>query len=178
MRKSIQIAIVPLAALLVVACGSSSSGTTTHSTKPASTASSGASVTVSAKEIKPYGMVLVNSSGHALYVFAPDKAAKVTCVSGCAQVWPPLALPGGSKPAAGSGVKASLLGSDSNPSGGRVVTYNGWPLYTYVTDTAAGVAHGQGINSSGGLWYLMAPSGTVVKGKAASSSSSSGTPYG
>ena len=177
MRKSIQMAIVPIGSLLVVACGSSGSGTTVHH-KSAPPPTSSTSVTVSAKAIKPYGTVLVNSSGHALYVFAPDKAAKVTCVSGCAQVWPPLALPGGSKPAAGSGVKASLLGSDPNPSGGRVVTYNGWPLYTYVTDTAAGVAHGQGINSSGGLWYLMAPSGTVVKGKGGSSSSSSSYPYG
>ncbi len=180
MRKSILSAIVPLAALLVAACGSNSK-TTTTAAPPAttSTASSGStsSVTVTAKAIKPYGTVLVNGSGHALYTFAPDAAKKVTCTGACAKVWPPLMLPGGAKPAASGAIKASMLGSDPNPGGGRVVTYNGWPLYTYVTDTAAGVAHGQGLNLNGGLWYLISPTGTPVKGKSSSSSSSS-SPYG
>jgi predicted lipoprotein with Yx(FWY)xxD motif len=118
-----------------------------------------------AKSIKPFGTVLVNSSGHALYTFAPDHAQKVTCTGSCAKIWPPLTLPAGAKPAGSGGVKTSLLGSDPNPGGGRVVTYKGWPLYTYITDTAAGVAHGQALNLNGGLWYLISPSGTVVKSK-------------
>jgi predicted lipoprotein with Yx(FWY)xxD motif len=120
-------------------------------------------------------MVLVNASGHALYTFAPDKASKVTCTGACAKIWPPLMLSSGAKPAAAGGVKASLLGSDPNPSGGRVVTYKGWPLYTYVTDTTAGVAHGQGLNLNGGLWYLISPSGSVMK---SSSHKGGSTPYG
>jgi predicted lipoprotein with Yx(FWY)xxD motif len=86
-------------------------------------------------------------------------------VSACATIWPPAKLPSGAKATASGQVKSSLLGSDPNPSGGRVVTYNGWPLYTYVTDTAPGVANGQGINSAGGLWYVIAPSGKVIKSK-------------
>jgi predicted lipoprotein with Yx(FWY)xxD motif len=177
MRKSILMAIIPFAALLAAACGSSSK-TTSHTTSaPGTSASQSAkgSVAVSAKTIKPYGTVLVNSSGHALYTFAPDKASKVTCTSACAKIWPPLTLPGGAKPTGSGAVKASLLGSDPNPAGGRVVTYNGWPLYTYVTDTSAGVAHGQGLNLNGGFWYLISPSGTPVKSKSTSSSSSN--PY-
>lgn len=179
MRKLMLTAMVPTLALLAAACGSSSSNAststkTTHAatTKSSSTASS-SGVTISAKTIKPYGAVLVNSAGHTLYVFAPDKAKKVTCVSACAQIWPPAKLSSGSK-ATGSGqVKSSLLGSDPDPSGGRVVTYNGWPLYTYVTDTAPGVAHGQALNSAGGLWYVISPSGKVIKSKKSASSSSS-----
>lgn len=49
--------------------------------------------------------------------------------------------------------------------GGRVVTYDGWPLYTYVTDTAAGQANGQALNLNGGLWYVISPSGKVIKKK-------------
>lgn len=177
MRKSMLMVLVPIAAVLAAACGSSSNTTTTHAKTPTSTGSTSSSsssggVTITTKTIKPYGAVLVNSSGHTLYVFAPDKAKKVTCVSACATIWPPAKLSSGTK-ASGSGqVKSSLLGSDPNPSGGRVVTYNGWPLYTYVTDTAPGVVHGEGLNSSGGLWYVISPSGTVIKSKKSSSSSS------
>jgi predicted lipoprotein with Yx(FWY)xxD motif len=177
-RKTMLKAVVPIVAVLAAACGSSSNTTTTHaktSTSAGNTSSSSSSttsnssssggVTISAKTIKPFGAVLVNSAGHTLYIFAPDKAKKVTCVSACATIWPPAKLPSGAKATASGQVKSSLLGSDPNPSGGRVVTYNGWPLYTYVTDTAPGVANGQGINSAGGLWYVIAPSGKVIKSK-------------
>jgi predicted lipoprotein with Yx(FWY)xxD motif len=181
-RKSMLAVTVPLVALLAAACGSSSTKTSTgtgtaHATKTQTTKTSSASpssgVTVATKTIKPYGAVLVNGAGRTLYIFAPDKAKKVTCVSACATIWPPAKLPPGTKATASGQVKSSLLGSDPNPSGGRVVTYNGWPLYTYVTDTAPGVAHGQGINSAGGLWYVISPSGKVIKSKKSSSSSSS-----
>jgi predicted lipoprotein with Yx(FWY)xxD motif len=57
------------------------------------------------------------------------------------------------------------LGSDPNPGGGTVVTYSGWPLYTYVADTAAGAAQGQALNLNGGLWYVMSPSGAIIRTK-------------
>ena len=63
-----------------------------------------------------------------------------------------------------------LLGSDSNPSGGKVVTYAGWPLYTYVADTGPGTASGQAKNLNGGLWYVISPAGTVIKKQSKSSS--------
>jgi predicted lipoprotein with Yx(FWY)xxD motif len=175
-RKSMLMAVLPILALLAAACGSSSHTTTTHaksSTSASSGSSSSSGVTISTRTIKPYGAVLVNGVGRTLYVFAPDKAKKVTCVSACATIWPPAKLPAGAKATASGQVKSSLLGSDPDPSGGRVVTYNGWPLYTYVTDTAPGVAHGEGIKSAGGLWYVISPSGTVIKSKKSSSSSSS-----
>jgi len=43
------------------------------------------------------------------------------------------------RPPPRSRVTASLLSSDANPSGGKVVTYAGWPLYTYVGDSASGL---------------------------------------
>jgi hypothetical protein len=56
-----------------------------------------------------------------------------------------------------------LLGSDPDPTGGRVVTYNKWPLYTWLGDRAAGQATGQAVNANGGLWYVLNASGTPVK---------------
>jgi hypothetical protein len=63
---------------------------------------------------------------------------------------------------AGPGVKSSLLGSDPDPAGGRVVTYNGWPLYTYASDIQSGMATGQGLDLSGGKWYVMRTSGSPL----------------
>ncbi|MGH7919180.1 MAG: hypothetical protein ACREQM_04440 [Candidatus Dormibacteraceae bacterium] len=60
-----------------------------------------------------------------------------------------------------------------DPSGGPVVTYNGWPLYSYRGDAFPGQTKGQGVmgsNSQGveGAWYVATPS------LAAASSSNSG----
>ncbi len=66
---------------------------------------------------------------------------------------------------ASGSVKQALLGSDPDPEGGRVITYAGWPLYTYVADTAQGTATGQAINLNGGMWYVLSPSGKMIKTK-------------
>ena len=55
-------------------------------------------------------------------------------------------LPSGTTAAkAGTGFKSSLLGTVKGADGAMEVTYNGWPLYTFVGDSgAAGLAHGPG----------------------------------
>ncbi len=110
------------------------------------------------------GAVLVDSQGSTLYVFEPDAHARVTCTGSCAQVWPPLKLANGGHPSASGAAKSSLLGSDPDPEGGHVVTYAGWPLYTYAGDSGPGNASGQGLDSNGGTWYAIAPSGRPVMG--------------
>ena len=121
------------------------------------------SVVVSTRKLPKLGTILVNSKGLTLYMFVPDKQKKVTCVSTCAVVWPPVTLPSGAKAVATGSANAKLLGSDNNPAGGRVVTYDGWPLYTYVSDTSPGQAAGQALNLNGGLWYVLSPSGKLIK---------------
>jgi predicted lipoprotein with Yx(FWY)xxD motif len=149
-------------AVAVSGCGSSSSASanSTNST-------SAASVTIGSKTLKGVGTVLVNNQGHTLYMFVPDKQAAVTCVSACAAVWPPLTLAAGQSAVASGAVKPALIGNDANPSGGQVVTYNKWPLYTYVPDTSPGDHDGQALNVNGGLWYVMSPSGALIKTKVA-----------
>ncbi|MGH2863944.1 MAG: COG4315 family predicted lipoprotein [Solirubrobacteraceae bacterium] len=168
---------VAVGVLALAGCGSSSSGTTSSastpasSTPPASTTSTSATASsapaaataqISVKTLSGLGPVLVNAQGHTLYIFEPDKHAKVTCVAACAGLWPPLKLSSGQKPTASGAVKASLLASDPDPEGGQVVTYAGWPLYTYAVDSGAGSANGQGIDTNGGLWYVISPSGKVI----------------
>jgi predicted lipoprotein with Yx(FWY)xxD motif len=122
-------------------------------------------VVISTGKVPKLGTVLVNSAGRTLYMFVPDKRRKVTCVRACAVVWPPVKLASGARAVAGGEAKSSLLASDRDPAGGRVVTYNGWPLYTYVGDTRRGQAKGQALNLNGGLWYVLAPSGRVIRTK-------------
>ena len=40
-----------------------------------------------------------------------------------------------------------------------MVTYDGWPLYTYTGDIDPGQATGQDIDLNGGDWYVLRPSG-------------------
>ena len=143
---------------------SSSAAAPPASTPPASPPAAGG-IKISSATIAGLGRVLVNAQGRTLYIFEPDKGTRVTCVSACAAVWPPAFLPSGKKPAATAPVKQSLLGNDPDPAGGRVITYAGWPLYTYVTDTAAGQAKGQALNLNGGLWYVISPAGKVITKK-------------
>jgi predicted lipoprotein with Yx(FWY)xxD motif len=161
--------ILPAVALVIAGCGGSSK--TSSGSTPASTPSTATSAPatggakISSSTIGGLGPVLVNAQGRTLYTFAPDKDKKVTCVSTCAAVWPPAFLPSGKKPVAAGPVKQSLLASDPDPAGGRVITYAGWPLYTYVTDTASGQAAGQALNLNGGLWYVISPAGKVITKK-------------
>ena len=121
--------------------------------------------TVNTRKVGKLGVVLVNSRGRTLYMFKPDHQKRVTCKGSCAAVWPPLKLKKGQRPTAGGAAKQSLVGSAKNPSGGRVVTYNRWPLYTYVADSKAGQANGQATNLNGGLWYVLSPSGKIITKK-------------
>jgi predicted lipoprotein with Yx(FWY)xxD motif len=147
-----RVGLITLVAVLVVGLSAASGvAAVRHATKAA---------TVNTRKVGKLGTILVNSKGFTLYMFVPDKQKRVTCKGSCAVIWPPLKVKKGQKPTAGGSAKKKLLGTD-----GRVVTYNRWPLYTYVTDTKPGQAKGQGIKQSGGLWYVLSPSGKVIKTK-------------
>lgn len=154
--------LVPLAVALG-ACGSSSHTTSQPSGTGTTPSGSSSTVSLSTAPVPGLNSVLVNSQGKTLYTFAPDHAKKVTCTASCAQVWPPLKIPAGQHASASGGVKASLVSSAPDPTGGRVVTYNGWPLYTYKGDQAAGADNGQGLNVNGGVWWMIGPSGTPIR---------------
>ena len=119
-------------------------------------------LTVRAQPVNGLGTVLVTNKGYALYMFPPDAAKRVTCTEDCARGWPPLILPDPANIVAGPGIRADLLDTVLAPNGKRVVTYRGWPLYTYLGDADPGHAAGQGKNDDGGNWYAIRPSGQIV----------------
>jgi predicted lipoprotein with Yx(FWY)xxD motif len=106
------------------------------------------------------GRILVNSSGHTLYLFGKDKNGKSSCSGMCASFWPPLITAG--KPRAGTGAKASLLGTTKRADGRLQVTYNHHPLYTFKKDTKKGQTNGELLSAFGATWYAVSPAGARV----------------
>jgi predicted lipoprotein with Yx(FWY)xxD motif len=50
--------------------------------------------------------------------------------------------------------------------GMKQVTYGGHPLYTYLGDRSPGQTTGEGIQSFGGIWWVLsATSGSAITGK-------------
>jgi predicted lipoprotein with Yx(FWY)xxD motif len=107
------------------------------------------------------GMILVNSSGHTLYLFGKDKNGKSACSGSCAKFWPPLLRHG--KTTHGSGVKASMIGTTRRSNGSLQLTYNKHPLYTFALDKQAGQTKGEGNLAFGAKWYAVSAKGTAVK---------------
>lgn len=112
------------------------------------------------------GRILVDKHGRTLYLFARDKKGKSACSGACAVYWPPLLASG--KPTAIAGAKQSLLGTTRRADGRLQVTYRHHPLYRYAGDSGSGQTTGQGLNASGGLWWVLSPAGNKIVKSASS----------
>ena len=141
-------------ALLIVACGSSttnsgSSGRYGASGSRTSTPSSASALTIKTATLTVGGKsltVLTNAGGMTLYYRTSDTPTSV-CSGGCASAWPPVLS--STMPS----VSGTLPGTFSllNDANGSQVAYNGHPLYTYSGDSAAGQANGQGFAN---IWFV------------------------
>src|SRR4249920_1837545 len=167
-RKAALAAVLALPAL-AAACGGGSSSAPAAASQTAAAANGGTVATASS----PLGSILVAQNGMTLYMFARDQGGKSACSGACASFWPPYT----GTPKVGAGLTASLLGSTMRVDSPTQVTYDGHPLYTYSGDPAPGDTNGQGVNTFGALWWVVAPSGKVVMTSAQSSSGGSGYGY-
>jgi predicted lipoprotein with Yx(FWY)xxD motif len=182
--------VTPFLAAAVIglaACGGSSSSSSPPASAPSAPASAAAPAAaatpgVSATGLKTMtttvGTVLTTAEGFPVYWFAIDTPTKSKCTGTCLTYWPPVI----GTPSLASGVKLSgAWGTIKRPDGQIQATYDGHPLYTYKGDTAAGQVTGNGLNASGGLWWVMTPSGAklaAAPAPASSPSSSGGGAYG
>jgi predicted lipoprotein with Yx(FWY)xxD motif len=142
-----------LTVLLLAGCGSSSGPTgTTSLPKP-----NGEAVQVASSGV---GTHLDDSAGRALYVFAADTPGHSTCTGSCLTYWPIEPAPV-TTPTSLAGVTA-MLGVLTRPDGTKQMTIDGLPVYTYSGDSTPGMTSGQGLNVSGGLWWLVTPSGHAL----------------
>lgn len=103
-----------------------------------------------------YGAHLTDSDGMSLYVYLEDTqgSGSSACVDSCTRNWPALTADGDI--AAADGLDQSLTGTLEREDGTMQVTYNGWPLYLYARDTAAGDARGAAL---GQVFYLVSTAG-------------------
>jgi len=174
---------VAAVATLAAACGSTSSPSSTSGSGgstggTSSSGSSSASGITTASTSK--GTVLVNSKGRTLYWFAIDTTSSSKCTSAaCVKFWPPVL----GKPSMASGASISgTFGTIKRSNGQIQATYDGHPLYTFVSDTKSGDVNGNDINTSGGLWWAMTPSGAKLTAatspKSSKSKGSGGGGYG
>lgn len=156
------------AGVLLAGCGSSN--------PPASNGGSASGSGIVQTATSSAGTYLVDSSGHALYVFAADTAGHSNCTASCLQYWPVEPAPA-TAPSSPAGISATL-GVLSRPDGAKQLTIDSLPAYTYSGDTSAGMTAGQGVNASGGLWWLISPDGHALTTSGGSSSSPSSAGHG
>jgi predicted lipoprotein with Yx(FWY)xxD motif len=157
----------------VAACGdddSSSAATATTATTTAETASTSEGSQAAAarkrrgKAIKlmnsRYGRMLFDSRGRAIYLFTKEKGSRSRCYGQCAVAWPPVFTRG--RPRARSGVDRDLLATTRRRDGRRQVTYNGHPLYYYISDVRSGQVTCQNVVEFGGTWLVVDPAGNAI----------------
>jgi predicted lipoprotein with Yx(FWY)xxD motif len=149
------------AALLAAACSSSS--TSSQASTPAASGTSGAGLVITTSSGSA-GQFLTDGSGHTVYLWMKDTMDHSACAGPCAGAWPPVMATG--TVTASGGAVASDLGTITRSDGTKQVTYDGHPLYYYAGDTGSGQQNGQGSNSFGAKWWLVAPSGTAITGAA------------
>jgi predicted lipoprotein with Yx(FWY)xxD motif len=95
------------------------------------------------------GHYLVDGDGMALYVFTRDEPGVSNCVDQCATNWPPLLVD--ADPGESLSDVPGAFGTTQRADGGMQLTYNGWPLYRWVRDQAAGDTTGHAVN---GVWWI------------------------
>jgi predicted lipoprotein with Yx(FWY)xxD motif len=157
-------------AAALAACGSSSSTTATappSSSAPADSGAaagsgsgtaagsgSGASLAVASTSL---GKVVVDGQGMTVYVYDMDTkgATASACTGACASLWPAVEVTGTPQVSGVSGTVGTIKATD----GGEQLTIDGWPVYTYASDTAAGDVNGQGV---GGIWWAVGPDGAKI----------------
>ena len=103
------------------------------------------------------GSILTDSKGRTLYYFTRDNTPDTSlCNGNCPNVWPVfytgiLSLP--------SSLDSADFAEITRADGKKQLTHNGWPLYYYSGDAAAGETKGEGFNN---VWYVAKPDYSVM----------------
>ena len=104
------------------------------------------------------GWVMATAKGMVVYTFGKDsKGAPPTCTGSCAAVWAPVT---GVPRAGPADTFPGTFGVVTGAGGKKVVTYNGYPLYTFVGAPPLSTK-GNGLE---GLWHVILLSASDVQG--------------
>ena len=142
-----------LGVLLLAGCRTSVVPGSAYASAAASPSGASASASPAVLTVRktPAGYVLANATGHTIYWFARDHrgSPRSACTGRCLLVW----LPVTGHPVAAKGLTLdAVLGTITRPDGVVQATYDGYPLYTFASDSAPGQAHGDG---AAGAWHVI-----------------------
>ena len=169
MRKTIMFSITALLAVgALAACGSSNddsgsgsgSGSSSDASTPAAETPAAAASSDLSTADSSLGTIVVDGKGMTAYYFTKDtKDSGVSaCAGDCATAWPAIETTSDTPTVDGvTGTVGTIPAAD----GGKQITINGMPIYTFAKDMAAGDVNGQGAN---GVWWVIAPDGTMIGG--------------
>ena len=132
-QKATQI-VIGLVVIVVIAVGAYVS--THKSTK--STASTSTGQIVQTKTSSSVGAYLADANGKALYTYEHDSTGVSNCTGSCLANWPAYIATGST-----SSLPAHV-GTFKRSDGPTQYTYNGMPLYTFISDSQAGSVTGDG----------------------------------
>lgn len=133
--------------------GGGAYGQSSESSAPTSGGDSSATTLMTADST--LGEIVTDADGKTLYMFDNDTqgSGESSCTGECLTNWPPLTTEGDAP--AVKGVTGEV-GTIETADGSTQVTLNGWPLYYFAGDAAAGDVNGQGV---GGIWWVLSPAG-------------------
>lgn len=163
MRRTLAVAALALG-LILTGCGSGGAG---DSGTDAPSNSDGGGMYgdgggTTASELKladtDLGEVVVTGDGMTAYMFDTDTQGADTsaCTGACLQNWPPIIATGDTPK--GDGITGEL-GTIKTADGKMQVTLNGWPLYLFAGDSAAGDVNGQGVQD---VWWVVDAAGEKI----------------
>jgi predicted lipoprotein with Yx(FWY)xxD motif len=122
--------------------------------------------------------IALNSKGMAVYELKPETAHHLLCTSSsCLKFWPAVKVSKNAKLSAAAGIKGKL--GKLHRGSFYQLTLSGHPLYTFVGDTKAGMASGNGVKSFGGTWHVVSLGKDKSSGTTTSTTSTTTTtnPY-
>jgi len=159
MKLRLSVLLTSAAMLLVAACGGEVAPADTDATAdddaPTEEASADVDLSVGSSEL---GDHLVDAEGRTVYLFTEDPQGESVCTGDCLATWPAVTV--GDDPVVGEGVDDGLVDTITREDDGTTqLTYDGQPLYLFVSDEAPGDATGQGAND---VWFVVAPDGAPI----------------
>lgn len=117
-------------------------------------------LTVTTNTNDDLGTFFVDAKGMTLYTFDYDTMNTSNCSGKCLENWPALTVESNDALKVSEDIPGTF-GTITRDDGALQVTYNGWPLYYWVKDAAAGDTKGQGV---GKVWWVAAPATVAVGG--------------
>lgn len=164
--RSVSVLLGAALALSLGLAGCSTAGSTAPSPSPSPAAQGDAPATTdsspsvdAAVASTTLGKVVVDGKGMTAYYFDADvkDSGTSTCTGACAAAWPAIEASTTKPKVSGiTGTVSTIKGVD----GGRQITIDGRPIYTFVGDKKAGDVRGQGDK---GVWYVVNPDGSEQK---------------